>query len=259
MKILLLRIAFRVAIFWLFIVGNGFLGCVLIGDLSASKFFGLNLADPLAVLQIFLAGYGLNLALLSGAFVVFVFYAFIAPRAFCGWVCPVGLISEFAYFLRRKFGILGSKILNIKSNFKYYFLAFCLVASLIFGVLVFENISFVGIIQRGIIFGNLSAILVAFALFLFDLVICEKGICAKICPLGAFYALSSKFSIIRVFHKHKNCTKCMNCVKVCPQVDLLKMVAKSDKFVGSECISCLKCVDVCKDDALKIKFFRRNV
>lgn len=260
MKILLVRIAFRVLIFGLFVASNDIIGSVLLGNLSTSLFFGINLSDPFAIIQLFLAGFSVSFTLLSAALIVLVFYAFIAPRAFCGWVCPVGLISEFAYFLRRKFGLFKQgKILNIEPKFKYYFLFASLIASFVFGILAFESISFVGIIQRGIIFGHLSAILIAFMLFLFDLVICEKGICGKICPIGAFYAIISKFSLIRIFHKSSNCTKCMDCVKVCPQVDLLKMVGKSDKFIGSECISCAKCVEICAHSAMKFTIFRRNV
>lgn len=251
-RVNLVRRILQILIIALFILGNlGILG-VLKGDLSSSLIFGfIPLSDPYAVLQIYLALGTISLNALLGAFIVAIFYTFLAPRAFCSWVCPVNLVTDFAYFIRDKFGYKKDrKILILPRNLRYYLLVLSLVLSFVFTRPVFEEISFVGFLQRGLILLNSSVIGVLITIFAFDAFISERGICSKICPLGAFYAVISKFSLIRVKHNVENCSKCMDCLAVCPEKQVLNMVGKTDGIVGSECISCGRCVDICQHDAL---------
>ena len=86
----------------------------------------------------------------------------------------------------------------------------------------------------------------------------KRGICSHVCPLGAFYAVISKFALIRVKHDANACTKCMKCKLVCPEVQVLDMIGKESRAVSSsECISCGRCIDVCGDGALN--FSIRNL
>lgn len=252
MKINLVRRISQILIIALFILGNlGILG-ILKGDLSSSVLFGfMPLSDPYAVLQIYLASGGIMLNALIGALLIAIFYAFIAPRAFCSWICPVNLITDFAYFVRDKFGYKKDrKVLSLNRNLRYYLLVLSLVLSFVFSRPIFEEVSFIGLLQRGLIFLNVSVLGVIVAIFAFDAFISERGICSKICPLGAFYSVISKFSFIRVKHSVTNCSNCMDCVRVCPEKQVLDMVGKHDGIVGSECLSCGRCVDICQHDAL---------
>ena len=137
-------------------------------------------------------------------------------------------------------------------------LALALILSLALSVPAFESISFVGIIQRGIIYGSVSAIGIAIGIVAFDMFVLKRGICSHICPLGAFYAVISNFALIRVKHDANACTKCMKCKLVCPEVQVLDMIGKESRAVSSsECISCGRCIDVCGDGALN--FSIRNL
>ena len=70
---------------------------ILKGDLSSSKLFStIPLSDPFAVLQIYLASFSVDFMALLGACVVLVLYGVFLGRAFCAWVCPVNLITDFA-------------------------------------------------------------------------------------------------------------------------------------------------------------------
>lgn len=252
MRINVVRRISQILILTLFIFGNlGIVG-VLKGDLSSSIIFSfMPLSDPYAVLQVYLASGTIALNALFGAVIVAIFYALIAPRAFCSWVCPVNLVTDFAYFIRDKFGYKKDrKVLILPRNLRYYLLVLSLVLSFIFSRPIFEEISFVGFLQRGLILLNISAIGVMVVIFAFDAFISQRGVCSKICPLGALYVILSKFSIIRVKHRVQNCSKCMDCVSVCPEKHILDMVGKADGIVSSECISCGRCVDVCQHDAL---------
>ncbi|CZE48493.1 quinol dehydrogenase ferredoxin subunit NapH [Campylobacter geochelonis] len=252
MKINIIRRISQVAILLFFILGNLGILPILKGDLSSSMLFGkIPLSDPFAVLQIYLATFSINSVAITGALIIFLVYALVAPRAFCAWVCPINLITDFAYFIRKKLSYSKDRnFLNIPKSFRYYFLALSLILSFVLSMPAFENISFIGVVQRGIIFTNSVAIGIIFAIFVFDTFIVDRGICSRICPLGAFYAVIGKFSLIRVEHIAQNCTKCMDCKVVCPEVDVLKMVGKNDGFVASECISCGRCVDICQHNAL---------
>lgn len=259
MKISIIRKIVCIFVLTLFILGNLQICEILQGDLSSSILFGkIPLSDPFAIIQIYLASFSVGFDAFLGGFIIFIFYSLIAPRAFCGWICPVNLITDFAHFIRVKFGFTNCKnFLNLNKNFRYFLLFFSLFFSFIFSFLAFENVSFIGIIQRGIIFLNSFVILPILAIFVFELFICERGICGKICPLGAFYAVIGKFSLIRVKHDFKKCQKCNKCKIVCPENQVLKFVGKKDFFVKTECISCGKCIEICEDKALKFSIFKR--
>jgi len=259
MKFLILRRITQISILVLFILGNVYGVKILSGNLSSSLLFGkIPLSDPFALLQILLASFSAGINAIIGAIIIFAFYVAIAPRVFCSWVCPVNLLTDIAFKLREKFGFKSEKILNVSKNFRYFLLALTLVLSLALSFPAFESISFVGIVQRGIIYGSLSALGIAVAIIAFDMFVLKRGICSHICPLGAFYAVISKFALIRVKHDAKACTKCMKCKLICPEMQVLDMIGKESRSVSSsECISCGRCIDVCGDGALK--FSIRNL
>ena len=88
MKFLILRRISQILILGLFFASNYYGVKILQGNLSSSLLFGvLPLSDPFAVLQLFLASFSIASGALLGAGIVFAFYAIIALRVFCGWVC----------------------------------------------------------------------------------------------------------------------------------------------------------------------------
>lgn len=260
MKILILRRLTQIAFLTLFIVSNYYGIKLLTGDLSASLVFGkLQLADPFAIIQLLLAGASVGFSAIAGAIIMTAFYSLIAPRAFCSWICPVNLFTDIAARLRVKFGFERDRgVLNIKRNTRYYLLAASLLFSVVLGMPAFESVSFVGMVQRGIIFLDSFVLAAIFVIIVFDMFVLPKGICGHICPLGAFYALIGKFALVRVTHDVEKCTKCGNCLKICPEVQVLDMIGKRSDYVrDSDCMSCGRCIDVCDDAALK--FSIRNL
>ncbi|HEF3471749.1 TPA: 4Fe-4S binding protein, partial [Campylobacter coli] len=85
---------------------------ILKGNLSSSRLFDtLPLSDPFAVIQIYLASFSIDLMALMGALIVLILYGVFLGRAFCAWVCPVNLITDFAAFVRSKMAFKQSKVL----------------------------------------------------------------------------------------------------------------------------------------------------
>lgn len=254
MKYLILRRISQILILGLFFASNYYGVKILQGNLSSSLLFGVvPLSDPFAVLQLYLASFSIASGALVGAVIVFAFYAIVAPRAFCSWVCPVNIITETARWVRVKLGYdKDKKFVNFTRSARYYVLGFTLFISLVTSAPAFEGVSFIGIIQRGVIYGGMLWLFVAFGVFAVDAFIGDRLVCSKLCPLGAFYAIAGKFALIRVKHDAASCTNCMKCKLICPENQVLGIIGKQSGFItSSECISCGRCIDVCDDDALK--------
>jgi ferredoxin-type protein NapH len=253
MKYLLMRRFVQIGILILYFGANAYGWKILQGDLSGSLLFDLiPLGDPFAVIQMLIAGAALAADILVGAVIIAVFYTIVGGRAFCSWVCPINMVTDLANWLRRRLGIAQvQKRVYMSRSIRYWVLGLSLLLSAVMGVAAFEMISPISMAHRGLVFGigfGGGALLV---IFLFDLFVHENGWCGHICPLGGFYSLLGKFSLIRVKHNAENCTACMKCKEVCPEKEVLFMIAKSSESVlKGECTNCGRCIDVCGDDAL---------
>lgn len=225
------------------------------GNLSYAEWFGgaIKLTDPLAFLQIFLAGGGVALDMLLGLLVVVVLYGVFLGRVFCAFVCPVNLLTDSAAFLRKKLRLNSAqRQLSLSRHARYVLLALTLILSALCGVAVFELVSPIGVFSRGAVFGMGFGVCVLVAVFCFDLFVLKNGFCGHICPLGAAYALIGRFALLRVRHKVANCTKCMECVRICPEPEVLKPIGKEDGALKAmACLRCGRCVEVCADNALE--------
>jgi len=252
-KYLILRRVTQIGLLFLYFAGNVWGWKILQGTLSTSKLFDkVPLSDPFALLQILATGATVGLDILIGALIIALFYGIIGGRAFCSWVCPVNMVTDLAAWLRRKLYI--DKIerkLWISRNIRYYMIVIALIVSVISGLAAFEVISPITILNRNIVFGVGTGLGLIVAIFLFDLFVVKNGWCGHICPLGGTYSLIGKYSLFRVKHSSENCTLCMKCKDVCPEVQVLNMIGKKSIPVNDiECTNCGRCIDVCDDDAL---------
>lgn len=224
------------------------------GNLSYSKWFNglFSLADPLGALQIFLAGGGLALDVLLGVALVVIIYGVFLGRAYCAYVCPINLVTDLASFLRTKLGLnRAPRKLFFSRLTRFVILALGLVLSAIFSVAAFELLSPISMLHRGVVFGMGFGVFAIVAVFLFDLFMVKNGFCGHICPLGAMYSLIGKFALLRVSHNVANCTKCMQCVQICPEPEVLKPIGKeSGAFKTMTCLRCGRCIEACDDNAL---------
>jgi ferredoxin-type protein NapH len=252
-RFLIARRITQISIMVLYVIANVYGINFLMGNLSSSLVLNtIPLSDPYAVIQMLFAGAALSFDILLGAFFITIFYMIVGGRAFCSWVCPVNIITDLANYLRRKFGFNQiQKKQPASRNIRYWVIAISFIISFFMGVAAFELISPISMVHRGIIFGlgfGWAAILI---IFLFDLFVLKNGWCGHICPLGGFYSLVGKFSLIRVQHNASNCTACMKCKEVCPESQVLHMVTKTSiPVLSGECTNCGRCIEVCDDDAL---------
>lgn len=252
-RFLIARRLVQLSLLVLFTLGNVYGFRVLTGNLSASLIMGvIPLADPFALLQIFAAGATVSINVLVGGVLVWLFYTIFGGRAFCSWVCPVNMVSDAANWTRRKLFLEQTeRKIWLGRNVRYWLLGLSLVLSFFTGVAAFEIVSPIGMLHRGIIFGMGMGVAAILALFLFDLFAVKNGWCGHVCPLGGFYSVVGRLSLIRVKHDHTKCTSCMACKTVCPEKQVLGIVSKqSGAILFGECTNCGRCIDVCEGNAL---------
>ncbi len=252
-KFLILRRVVQLSILFLYFGGNYYGWKMLMGNLSTSSILGIiPLSDPYAVLQMFVAGAVISSDLVLGAVIILLIYGIIGGRAFCAWVCPVNIITDAANWTRRFFRFdLVAKKPPLSRKVRYWVILISLVISFFLGVAAFEFISPISMVHRGLIFGMGFGWAAMVILFLFDLFVLKNGWCGHICPLGGFYSIIGKFRLFKVKHDSEACTSCMKCKVVCPESQVLHMIAKESlPVLSGECTNCGRCIDVCDDNAL---------
>ncbi|MDD5366503.1 MAG: quinol dehydrogenase ferredoxin subunit NapH [Gallionellaceae bacterium] len=224
---------------------------LLTGNLSASELFGrIPMADPFAVLQIFLSGHVLQQKVILGAAIVLGFYLLVGGRVFCAWACPVNMVTDLAGWLRARLPIPAMFV--VSRNIRYFVLAASLVLSALTGLAAFEWVSPVGMMHREIIFGLGAGAMALTAIFLFDLLILKNGWCGHLCPLGGFWSLVGRTALVRVRFDKTTCTHCGECARVCPepQVLNLKRLEETGFVTSGECSNCGRCSPLCPEGSL---------
>jgi ferredoxin-type protein NapH len=213
-KWLLLRRLTQLGILALFLAGPLYGLWIIKGNMASSLFLGtIPLSDPYVMLQGLMAGNVPTNEGLIGIAIIVSFYFLVGGRVYCSWVCPVNIVTDLASWTRRKLGIKVSSQFSRSS--RYWLLVLTLILPPLTGAIVWELFNPVSLMFRGIIFGMGWAWMVIIAVFLFDLFVSQRGWCGHLCPMGAFYSLLAKKSIIRVSaSKREQCDDCMDCFAV---------------------------------------------
>ncbi|HHF2871972.1 TPA: quinol dehydrogenase ferredoxin subunit NapH [Vibrio diabolicus] len=252
-RFLILRRLCQLTIIALFMAGPT-LGA-LTGNLSSSMLFDtVPLSDPLIVLQALATGHVPEFNALLGVVIVVVFYAILAPRAFCAWVCPLNIVTDLAAWLRRK--------LNIKASYRwspvirYWLIPVLMLGSALSGAILWTWLDPVAALHRGLVFGMGAGWVLIALVFVLDLLLVEHGWCGHLCPLGATYGVIGRKSLLRVTAvRREDCTKCMDCFYVCPEPEVLRQPLKEGdrRVMDQNCISCGRCLDVCPEHVFEFK------
>ncbi len=252
-KWLILRRCSQVGILLLFLLGPWFGVWIVKGNLNFSYTLNfLPLTDPYLILQSLAAGQVPEKLAWIGVVIVLALYLLIGGRSYCAWVCPVNLLTDAAYWLRVRLGIKGSA--HISRPTRYWVLAMTLIAAATTGSIAWEMVNPVSMMHRGLFFGLGLAWAVLLAVFLFDLFVMRHGWCGHLCPVGAFYSLVGKFSLMRIkLPQRAACNDCMDCFAVCPEPQVIRPALKSINgtpplILEANCTNCGRCIDVCSKD-----------
>lgn len=255
-KWLLLRRISQLGILSIFLLGPVAGIWIVNGSLSASMTLKvLPLTDPLILLQSFAAGHAIAAQALSGALIVTVFYAIIGGRVYCSWVCPVNMVTDAAGWLNRRLDVKKSYLM--RKNLRYGLLVAIIVLAIVTGTITWEWINPVTIMHRGLLFGMGMGWFVVGAIVFLDVFAVRSGWCGHICPVGAFYSLLGKISLLRVSAaRREQCTDCLDCYTVCPEPQVISPALKGDKdqsslILSGNCINCGRCIDICPHEVFQ--------
>ena len=224
------------------------------GTLAASMSFGfLPLTDPMVLLQSVLAGHRPEVQALTGAAIVLGFYLLVGGRVFCSWVCPVNLVTDLAGWCRKRLGLKATQQAHRHS--RYWLLAMVLILAALTHTVVWEWVNPVTGLQRGLLFGMGLGWVLMLTIFAYDLLLLSRGWCGHWCPVGAFYSVLGRVSLLRVSAvKRTACDDCMDCFKVCPEPQVIRPALKghgSPVILAGECTNCARCMDVCDEKVFK--------
>lgn len=202
---------------------------------------------------------------------ILIFFGIMLGRFICGFLCPFGWFQDLLHKIPTK--KFGTKKLKALGYIKYGVLAIAVVA---LPILIANNAGIGSpyfckyICPQGILggsiplslanssiratlgplftwkFGMLSAIIILSVLF-------YRPFCKWLCPLGAFYALFNKVSLLNYnVDKHK-CVSCGKCSKTCKMdVEITKNTSHT------ECIRCGECIKVCPTKAISVHWGFKN-
>lgn len=251
-RFLILRRACQLGVILMFLSGPLWNLWILKGNYSASLLFDvIPLTDPLITAESLSAGHLPEWKTLLGAGIIVAIYAVVASKAFCGWICPLNIVTDCASWLRRKLGIRQSA--KLPRQLRYGILAMILIGSAFSGSLLWEWINPVAALGRVFVYGLGATLWLVLVVFLFDLLIVEHGWCGHLCPIGATYGLISAKSLVRIkVQDRAKCDRCMDCYHVCPEPQVLRIPLngkpdESQIVLSKDCISCGRCIDVCAE------------
>jgi ferredoxin-type protein NapH len=255
-KWLLLRRTSQIGILLLFLIGPWFKLWIVKGNLNYSYTLGLlPLTDAFQFVQLLVSRQVPQTLAIIGVVIVVLFYLLVGGRAYCSWVCPVNLVTDFANWLRTRLGLKGGAHLSRQT--RYWILGMTLVATALTGTLVWEMVNPVTMLHRGLIFGMGFAWAVILVVFLFDLFVMRQGWCGHLCPVGVFYGLIGKLSLLRVkLPAREACNDCMDCFAVCPEQQVIRPALKAIKgsppiILNTNCTNCGRCIDVCSKNVFR--------
>ena len=226
--------------------------------------------DPLVAIATALTTHTLYRPLLWA--LVTIVLTIIFGRFFCGWVCPFGTIHHFVGYMGNRRKKTAQKIQLNKyrkaHRIKYFILIFFLFMAAFPSLAVTLqtglldpiplvtrsfNLLLLPIIDRAANFVSVTdrfyegawLLLVIFLTAILLNLVIPRFYCRFICPLGALFAIISRFAIWRIGKKQSECSNCKLCDKSCEGA-----CEPSGSIRISECVLCFNCRDDCKDDLL---------
>lgn len=168
---------------------------------------------------------------------------------FCGWICPLGTLQDWAYKLGRKLKLplfrMPYKVQRYL-QLSRYILYFLLTLGVTFTVL--QGTKNLSALMKGKEIALAS--LIVLIIFVLVGIFFNRPFCNYICTGGARRGLWSVIRIIGIRRDTSRCINCKLCSKSCPMnID----VANTDFVRHPNCIGCMSCLSVCPQNCISFR------
>ena len=189
-------------------------------------------------------------------FVAILGVSLVMKKGFCGWICPVGTLSQYIWMageriLGKNFKI-GKTTDIILRSLKYILLSLFI---LLIGVAMATNMMLLFFItdyykivdvRMMKFFTDMSTLTLWILVALVVLSLLYKNFwCRYLCPYGALLGLLSRLSPFKIRRNEERCIHCHACTSHCPT---LIDVEKNDVIKSEECFGCMTCVSRCPSE-----------
>ena len=172
---------------------------------------------------------------------------------FCGWLCPMGTLQEWAFKLGRMLKLPQLRVpysIQRYLQLSRYILYFLATLSVTFAIL--HGTRTLGSLMKGKEIALAS--LVVFIIFMITSMFINRPFCNYICTGGARRGLWSVIRIIGIRRDTSRCINCKLCSKACPMnID----VANTDFVRHPNCIGCMSCISACPKGCISYKHMPR--
>jgi ferredoxin len=222
------------------------------------------LLDPLVSISTAIAARMLIGSLTAAGIAILVCLLF--PRAFCGYVCPLGtLLDGFDWLIGRRVRLFERKREGWWINVRYYLLTVVLAAA-VFGILLSGFVAAIPVLTRAMLFvlapvqtgllkgwylvpsmnlGHLLSILLIVLTFCLGF-LGRRFWCRCVCPTGALFSVCN---VLRLSERRvtEACVKCGQCVKACS----FGAINEDFSTRSLNCTFCQSCAGVCPTGAIE--------
>jgi polyferredoxin len=189
-------------------------------------------------------------------FVAIIIVSLLLKKGFCGWICPVGTVSQLFWMagekvFRRNYRIWRYADITLRS-LKYLLMAFFLI---FIGIRMPQEAvtAFLGSDYFKVADVKTMKFFTAMSDLTFWSLIVMGGLslvfknfwCRYLCPYGALLGLLSRMSPVKVRRVENRCSHCHACSRHCPA---LIDVEKLEVVKSAECLGCLTCISHCRTE-----------
>lgn len=187
-----------------------------------------------------------------------IFFGALLGRAVCAFLCPFGLVQDLIYeipvkkkeklpgdrWLRKlKYAVLIVMVIVLPVCVKLtpFFCKYLCPSGTLSGLLLMLSDSSLGR-AAGSVWAWKVCVL---AVILLSSAVLFRPFCRHLCPLGAFYGLFNRVSLLQLRVDTDRCVGCGKCAAVCRMG-----VSPAEDPSSPECIRCGACAEVCPVNAV---------
>jgi len=173
-------------------------------------------------------------------------------KSFCGWICPVGTLSEWLWKLGRR--LLGRNFrLPVWFDYLLRAVKYILLGFFVWVIFKMDRTAIEAFLHspyykvsdvKMLHFFTRMTALTAGVLFIVTLasVFIRNFWCRYLCPYGALMGLLAFFGPTRIRRNSDNCINCGKCEQQCPYY---LPVDQKPRIFSPECNGCMDCTRVC--------------